>query len=262
MKVLTEVMFSVKLLTEVPAELSKRWADDTEASAEVMNNRRKAKIKNRGDYEEMISELSSQKYRSYISADFISRTGLNKEEITAKHYKNCSDGYHKYDEKLDYMYETVDGIPAKRYKERLQRAAANYGASVAKKLLSFTGTRAGGLGPAALAPLWLDGDNSLKQGDAFKIIKGSAVIVPLPGLRSAFRSALEPALIHAGAVIIRGDFQADVIRRQNDEINQLMNALANPALDLAPFATGGASHVDYLLDDSGVFLLHIKVTQK
>ncbi|MFA5795495.1 MAG: hypothetical protein WC980_10580 [Candidatus Brocadiia bacterium] len=262
MKVLTEVVFSIKPLSEVPPEIAKRWLDDTSASAEVMNNRRKAKIKNRGDYENLISEISSQKYRSYVDPNFISRTGLNKSEITAKHYKNCSDGYDKYNNKLDYVYETVDGVPAKRYKERVARAAANYGAGVAKKLLSFTGTKARGLGPAAMAPKWLDGDNSLRAGDAFEIIKGSAVVVPKPGLRSAFRAALEPKLIYSGAAIIRGDFQADVVLRHNDEINMLMNAMANPALNLVPFATGGDSHVDYMVNDAGVFLLHIKVTQK
>ncbi|MBI4712030.1 MAG: hypothetical protein HY762_01785 [Planctomycetes bacterium] len=263
MKVLTEVRFIATIEQSMPAEVTQRWTDGASRNAEIANNRRKAKIKNRGDYEAIITEISSRKYEPYINPDFVSKKGFNKDEIMAKHYKNNANGYTKYTNNLDYMYETVDGVPAKRYKEKIERTAAHYGnKNVARKVLGFSGMRSTGLGCSVQVIRWLDGESTIAKGTTVQIEQGGPMIIAQMSLRSSFRSVLEQRLNQAGAAVMRADFTAGEMKRQNDITNDLMNAMSNPGLNLVPFATGGDSRVDYIQDEAGILYVHVKVSQK
>lgn len=264
MKVISEVVYHI-LEHSVYEDMLEKYIEGAILNAERANNRRKARIKNSSDYENLITEPSQKGCASYISEDFISKSGLNKQEILEKHYKNSAEGFKKYQEKLAYMFETVDGVPAKRYKEAIRRGAPHYGKNVAQKLLAFTGDKVHGLGCASSAIRWLDGDTAIKQTATITLGKGKAVIIAKPGLRGSFRIALNSRLIQAGATITRSGFKEPIMKRQNDITNDLMNALVNPALNLVPFETGGDSYVDYLStgsDDDFIFRLKIKVSQK
>ena len=264
MKVISEVVFHV-LAHPVYEDMVEKYIESATINAERANNRRNARIKNSSDYENLITEPSQKGCASYISDDFISNSGLNKAEILEKHYKNSAEGYKKYQEKLAHMFETVDGIPAKRYKEAIKRGAMHYGKNVAQKLLAFTGDKVHGLGCASMAIRWLDGDSGVKQTSTITLGKGKAIIIPKPGLNGPFRTALNSRLVQAGAVITRSGFKAPIMKRQNDITNDLMNSFANPALNLVPFETGGDSHVDYMTegaDDDFIYRLSIKVSQK
>lgn len=267
MKVLTEVIFYV-IDWDVRPDMSNKWVDGQVVNAELMNNRRKAKIKFDGDYYEKIAGPSSLGYASYVNPDFISRGELNKDEIIIKHHENISAGWHKYNDKLDYVFETVDGVPAKRYKDiiRHPQTVQHYAQNVAKKLLPFTGDKIRGGGCAVNAMRWLDGDTSISEGAGIKMVKGSPLVIARPGLRSTFRSGFEQRLTKAGALIVRAKFQDKDIERQNDITNRFMNTVANPDLNLVPFETGGDSHVDYIKADPDkkdtLFRMEIKVSQK
>ncbi|MEW6027255.1 MAG: hypothetical protein AB1599_08170, partial [Planctomycetota bacterium] len=256
MKVIGEIKLSVITQATMPEEVSKKWRQGTTSNAETANNRRKEKIKNYNDYEAQITETSNRKYTPYINPDFVSKKGLKKNEIVFKHYKNSAAGYQKYKNKLDYMFETVDGVPTKRYNEKVERMTGHYGDNVAKKLLAFTGTKVNGLGCVVDAIRWMDGETTFAKNSTVIFMGGSSAILARPGLRSSFRSALEQRLLQAGSVIQRSDFDRDIMKKQNDTTNDLMNALTNPAMNLVPFETGGASRVDYELDDSGMFHIH------
>jgi hypothetical protein len=92
---------------------------------------------------------------------------------------------------------------------------------------------------------------------------GGPIIIAQDGLRSTFRAGLEQRLVQAGANIFRADFLEAVAKKQNDITNRFMTSQSDPALNLAPFTTGGDSHVDYLAPtpDAG-FRLEIKVSQR
>lgn len=262
MKVLSELTIWVTA-GDVPEDVNKKWVEMTIANAELGNDRRKRKIKTNVDFEGMVAGVSSQAYEKYINPDFVSKSGLNKQEITIKHHKNLVQSYPKYINKLDYMFATVDGIPAKRYKEIIQNTAQNYGKNVAEKLLAFTGMRSRSDGCAVMAMKWLDGAQISGIKEFIGHMSGGPIIIAGDGLRSTFRAGLEQRLIQAGATIFRSDFNPDVVKKQNGITNRYLTSQSDPALNLAPFTTGGASHVDYLAPtpDAG-FRLEIKVSQR
>ncbi|MEK7310326.1 MAG: hypothetical protein AAB038_05870 [Planctomycetota bacterium] len=263
-KIISELVVSVQESINMPEEVNKKWEEMSVNNAELGNARRKRKIKNQLNFEDVIVLPSNDKLNAYIHPDFISNSGLSKKEIISKHYKNLAQSFQKYQDKLDRMHATVDGVPSKRYKDALKRGAKNYGKNVAEKLLAFTGMRSGISGCSAAAIKWLDGQQITKVFEFVSHTGGSPVQIAKTGLRSAFKSCLEQRLVQAGATIRRSDFAPDIVKRQNDITNDLMNALTNPALNLVPFETGGESHVDFRPTDGKepAFRLDIRVSQK
>lgn len=262
MKVISQVEFHV-IEPSMAEDMVKKWLDSLDVNAELLNKRRKAKIKGYNDYEELIVDASQEAFKSFISADFVSKAGLNKDEIIAKRYTNMLDGYKKYQNKLDYLFETVDGIPAKRFKELIRRMAVHYGKNVAQKLLAFTGDKIRGLGCAVHTVEWLSGRKSFREGVSIEIVTGAPIAIYKEGLRSAFRSVLEQRLIQAGATIVRNKLVKSAIKRQNDLTNKLVNTLVEPTLNLAKFETDGDSCVDYHAgDEKFPFRIVVKVSQK
>ena len=53
---------------------------------------------------------------------------------------------------------------------------------------------------------------------------------------------------------MKRNYDTAVMAAQNARINHLVQNLIDPALGLTPFATGGLSHVDYILEDDQLFL--------
>ena len=262
MKVLLDVEFSV-LEGSMPPEIAQKWETMTINNAELADKRRRARIKGATEYQEIIAEGSSQSFSDYVNPNFTIKAGLNKQEIITKHFRNMVDGWQKYEDKLNYFFETVDDEPAKRYKEMVRLAASHYGQNVAKKLLAFTGTRFGGRGCAVLATKWLDGQGKTHGSTNITVKKGGALIIARPGLRTPFRGTLVPRLVQAGASIVRSEYDEAIIKKQNDTTNVLMNAMSNPALNLVSFESGGDSHVDFaLLEHGGGIHLSVRVCQK
>jgi hypothetical protein len=262
-KVISELIVTV-IAGSMPEEVNKKWEDGAINNAELGNARRKKKIKTSVDYEGMVVLPATNKLNEYINPTFISRSGLTKKEIISKHYKNAAQSFQKYQDKLDAVHATVDGVPSKRYKDAVKRGAKNYGQNVCEKLLAFTGIRFKDTGCAKMAIKWLDGQQITGMKEFVIHMDGAPLQIAKVGLRSAFRSCLEQRLVQAGATILRSDFSPDIAKLQNDITNDLMNALANPALNLVPFATGGDSHVDFKPTDDkeAAFRLDIRVSQK
>jgi len=150
----------------------------------------------------------------------------------------------------------VDGIPAKRFKELVDLAQSEFSRGTAKRTLPFTGVKIEELGPAPIAVRWLVGDDLVvgKLRDADKVIEGGPYLITKIKKRAALKAALVQRLVQAGATIVRANFSPVVITAQNDLTNELIQGFINPLLGLEPFATGGTSRVDYIMDKDDLWL--------
>jgi hypothetical protein len=161
-----------------------------------------------------------------------------------------------YNRKLDKAFATEDGIPAKRFKESVDDAQGDFSKGFAERTLPLTGDRLGGRGPAAIAALWLVGDTRVEQylrgGDS--VMEGGPYKICLQDLESTFKAALTGKIIQAGADIIKMERDPATMARQNGLMNRLVQSLIDPALGLTPFATGGLSHVDFIIDNDELYL--------
>ena len=252
----SKIVMPIDITQQAPESLSELWAAGISAKAEIINQRRLARIPDEETFLNMMADASEQRYRGFPNPAFLSRNGLVTDDIVANQGANIRRSFDKYNEAWQYMFETVDGVPAKRFKDKVARSKTAYGKGVAARTLPMTGFKDEGRGPVSIACLWLTGDQmvlrDLRSGD--RVEAGAPIIICAPQERSGFKSALVQRLIQAGAVILKANLTDSVISAHNDRTNNLVQHFLDPGLGLNPFATGGPSHVDFTKENKHLFL--------
>jgi hypothetical protein len=59
---------------------------------------------------------------------------------------------------------------------------------------------------------------------------------------------------------MKSNFSAAVITEENDQTNHLVQSMVDPSLGLMPFATGAETRLDFITENSQLFL-EVQVTQ-
>ncbi len=263
-KILTHLIRHLHVGDWSPARISEQWVDGFSINAERINTKRKMKIPDMTRYQSNLVGPSVKRYKEMVNPAFISKSGHGAQEIINSHAANLSRSYQKYQQKTDAAYETVDGIPAKRFKEAVARSKENYAAGMAKRTLPFTGTRAEGLGVAPLLCLWLT-NASIVEGlltGADELLAGHPLMLTKPSRSPSLKAALNQRLIQAGSTIDKSAYDQAVIKAQNDETNEVVQGFVDPGLNLYPFTTGGKSHIDFVNEEAKGFYLEVLVTRK
>lgn len=250
----------IDLLAVGPDDVGEYWANGMANSAPEIDKKRRHHIKDEDAYIARVADPSSKVWSKCFADDFISRAGLTKEEVTARHATNIAAAYDKYNDGLEAMFKD----DAKLFKQTLADGKKHYLKAVGKKLLAFTGTPSSGRGPAAIACLWLTNDNVI-EGDmksSYHVYAGGPFAITTREMASGFKSALNARLIQAGSIIVSANYGVTIMQRQNDITNNWINRSLDPDLNLVAFSTGGKSHVDYVMENKATMVLEIKVTQK
>jgi hypothetical protein len=253
----------VAIPSEAPNGLAEKWVLGLKTYAEIINQNRGLRIPDETKFLERLAAPASAGYQGLINPAFISNSDKVAGDITTDQGANLRRAYKKYAGKLDRAFETVDGVPAKRFKEAVERAKGDFSEGFAQRGLPFTGSYLYGLGLAGIAPRWLVGDQKvvgdLRHGD--RVLEGGPYQICQTLSRAGFKASLAQRLVQAGAQILKANHDGTVITAQNDRINHLTQSQIDPALGLTPFATGGLSHVDFVLDGAKALLLEIQVDQ-
>jgi len=262
MSIVSHVKLQVLEPQQAGEEMVTKWLENLKANAERLNEMRKAIVKDEESFQRLFAGASQKLWPAFINPAYLSKSGLDADQIIEGRLKNLKEAFELYSGKLDAAFATVDGIPAKRFKEAVERAREAFSKGIAKRTLPMTGDRRAGRGPAAIAAYWLVDDNRveeyLRAGD--DVLQGGPIRVCLPRTEAVFKTALTGRIIQAGAFIIKRERNAAEITKQNDQINHLVQSLVDPGLGLTPFATGGLSHVDFIVDH-GELYLEIQVDQ-
>jgi len=252
----------IDITQQAPESLSELWGKSMSEKAELINQRRLTRIPDEETFLNRMADSAEEGYRSYPNPAFLSRQGLIASDIITNHASNVKQSFEKYNDAWQYMFETVDGVPAKRFKDKVARSKSAFGKGVAARTLPLTGFKDEGRGPVAIAGLWLTGDHKvlrdLRSGD--RVEEGGPIRICLPDNCSGFRAALTQRLIQAGATILKAHLTDSVISAHNDRTNRLVQSMIDPGLGLTPFATVGLSHVNFTKENSQLFL-EIQVDQ-
>lgn len=240
-----------------------QWVESCQLNAERINAKRKAKIPNADVFSAKLAGASSKVYRQVLNPNFVSRKGLDAREIANRQGENLKNAYEKYNQGLNYAFETVDDETAKRYKDRVAKGKAHYKKGAGYKVNPFAGSRIYERGIMTLAGEWLTADpqvaGHLRPAD--KLVTGAPIMICRIEARSSLRVVLAGRLQQAGATIVDSTYDQTEIKKQNNITNQLVNGLVDPALGLVKFTTGGASCVDFVKDKQALSHLHIKVSK-
>ncbi|MBI4834090.1 MAG: hypothetical protein HY811_04625 [Planctomycetes bacterium] len=140
-KLLLHMTKAVPVYTEPFKDLGEKWRDGFHINAVRTNAKLLKKIPDEIRYQSQVVGASTKIFKTVFNPDFISRKGLKTRDIINKHAINLGRSYEKYKNNLEKAYETVDGIPAKRFKEAVEHAKENYSRGVLARVLPFTGTK-------------------------------------------------------------------------------------------------------------------------
>ena len=263
MPIVSHVKLIYQMLPTAGAEeAADRWAERLVAMAQKINERRKERIPDGERFIQRIAGVAAKAWRSVINPAFKSRAGMDSADITTNQGAKVQESFQKYERQCDHIFETVDGVPAKRYIDLVQQAKEGYKNGMAKHTLPFTGSKMQGRGISSLAALWLTAD-PITEGElrgADIIVAGGPYKVCPDGKKPGLKVLLAQRLTQAGSIIVKSGFDATVMTKQNQLTCEQVQGFVDPALDLIPFVAGGDSHVDFIYE-SGVFYLEIKVSK-
>lgn len=210
----------------------KRWVDGTINNAVFAHKQLRGKIPDRGAFEKLVADGSIKKWQPLVDSGFLSQSGRNTADIIALQGSNIKDAYNKWDGKVRYLFETVNGIEAGRFKEKVRHCQNLWANQAQKKTLRMTGDKVNGLGASPIAAYWLTGElkaSGLLRENTDEVLKGGPVNVVPDIMRSGFRASLVPKLTQSGILIINSDYAPKTIEHQNIVINDFIRGLQEPA---------------------------------
>jgi len=247
------IVSHVKLLViepiTTPERIVEQWADGLKTNAKRINDKLKIRIPDEGSFVSRLAAPSSEGYSPFVNPAFVNKSGLHRRDIVAGQYIKLREAYENYRQKLEDTFAEKDGVPAKLFKELVDRAKNRW-------TLPLTGSGPEDMGPAMIASLWVCGDQNVIQrlrGDD-KVLEGGPYLITELEERPALKAALTERIVQAGVAILKNGLDPAAMTDHNDRINHLVQRFADPGLGLIPFATGALSHLDFVRDGHKLFV--------
>jgi hypothetical protein len=249
---------------EAAGDMPPKWSGGLVNNAPTINDRRKASVPDDGTFNTKVAIPSNAGFSPMIDASFVSKSEHNAAMIKQLHYDNLKKAFGKWNDALDYAFETVDGVVAKRFKDAVASKQDNWAIAVAQKTLRITGDKVRGRGISPIAAYLLVGDpramSMLRPSDEW--LNGTAYDIARTGERPALKAAVQMGLVQTGLAIISSDFDSAIITAQNAVLVTLLNGLKDTTKCDA-FATPynpTKSYIAWVKDvDTGKFYLHLQV---
>jgi len=198
----------------------------------------KGAISNYEDYLVKIAKPNIDWLKQFISDDYVSNSGLTKEQIIKNAEANImsEEAYNAYMKGLNRAFQTVDGVHAKEILEALPKDMAKYAREMTFGEWRFIGPIDGkGKGAAILAGLWLSGDletlQSLRPACAAdiaagrekdEVIIGVPILITDPKRAGQLRQQLQNLLLHLGEFISYAHFSDEEIKKANERLTKLV----------------------------------------
>ncbi|MBI4712435.1 MAG: hypothetical protein HY762_03910, partial [Planctomycetes bacterium] len=153
-----ELTLYVPETVEPAGDMPERWAEGLKNNAIRMNERRQAKVPDSGTFNTKMARPSTLAFGPFVNPAFTSRSGRTPQNIKDAQGHNLGTAYNFWDDKINKVFATVDGVEAKRFKEKIDNSKDRWATRVADKTLRFTGDRIRGRGLAPIASAFLSGD--------------------------------------------------------------------------------------------------------
>ena len=259
MATIMNILLAVNPLTTAQPKIGKVWSDGLSNNAGKIDERRKESIPDEITYLSKVAEPSEQEFRKLIDAAFISRSGKNKAGINATQANKIKKAWRKYQRNWDHQFAD----DAKRFKDKVKAAEDTYAEKVSETTLALTGLKSLESGPARIAVYWLTGDpkaRGLMRPADHEVEPSQPFNITTATQRNSLRALLFSRLVQSGMAILHANFDTTVISDMNALDNHLAQSLVDSSLGLTPFASGGVSHLDFVVENGQLFL-SIKVSQ-
>jgi len=261
------LQFEVKLgfpLFEAPLRSSQQWVEVLSLNAPRINAKRKLAVPTEQSFADKIADPSSVGYQEIITGIATTRKGKTQQMIYNAQRKKLRHAFINWSQKLDFMFATVDGVEAKRFKEAIESAKNLWGKGAGSTTLRATGTRLEGIGASVIAAYWLTKHKksvgSIRGGTDI-VVAGAPFNVCKLGLQNTLVSALTQNLTFALLVAQQAGLDPSILTILNVRLNQVAQMFTDPLLDLVPFAPGAESHLDIINDAVLGEMVSVKVSK-
>ncbi|MBI4834893.1 MAG: trypsin-like peptidase domain-containing protein [Planctomycetes bacterium] len=257
------IKLAINPLTTAVPQMAELWANGLSNNAGKLIDRLQAVIPDEVSYLSRLAEPAQQEYQKVLDPSFISRKGKNKAKINTTQAYKIKKAWTKYLKNLNFMFETIDGVVAKRFKDKVDSSKEAYAERLSETTLSLTGIKSLESGPARIAVYWLTGDSKAKglmrASDEY-VVPSEPFNVTTVEKRNSLRALVMSRLIQSGMAIMHSSLSKPLIDELNLLDNSLVQGMIDPALGLESFAPGGASHLDFVKENGQLFL-EVKVSQ-
>jgi hypothetical protein len=227
---------------QIPPQIEENWVKKMiEAKGKTYRGLKKA-IKTRKDFEEKVAKPTEKTIASFINPEWSSKHGLTYKDIMNKTRDSLARAPKRYFQKRKDVFETG------KYEEKLEYGRKEYARKWCKYLGPLKGYNAGNiLGLSTLAIMALGGNRKLVGylRERNVRVEGEPLVVTTPEKLGKFKKILVSRIVHWGSEIITSGYEEVVIKRANQDLNQLVNEYRRE--DIIPFTPGGASHIDFII---------------
>jgi len=198
--------------------------------ADTINQRRKVRLPDDGTFAQLLATPAADKFKERVDFPTSTQGDRNADDIYSLQRNKLLRAYNKYNDGLDYAFEEVDGVSAKRFKNAVEAKQSNWEEEVARGTLRFTGSRARGRQVASVMGYWLTGDIQALQRlpDGSQVIEGGPYDIALEDLKATLRASITQLLIQTGVVLVESGFDPDMFVRHNGRIKNMLEKLSDP----------------------------------
>jgi len=252
-----------KAFMEVPAgiepsdSMSEGWAEALKNAAPKLYARLREAVPDWEKFQQKIADVSNQEWKGLLNPSFRSKSERNITDISNMHLEKLKESFENWDAKIAYLFETVDGVEAKRYKERIDNAKDLWVKGVIRSTLRFTGDKVRGRGVAPWAAYFLVDDKRAigMMPPGAQVLQGGPVNVTRVGLRTVLKSGLMHMLVQAGVLIASAKYDPAVVLEQNTRLNDFINGLQSATyVAFQPTVDPAKSYCLYIVDGNSMRL--------
>lgn len=239
-----DIKLTIPLSVEAAGDMPDKWAAGLVNNAELINNRRIAKIPDEGTYQTKIAAPSSVAFAPMVDAAFVSKARRNKANIVRRHYKGMANNFNHWNDKLGLAFATVDGVVASRFKNQVNDSKDNWATAAANKTLRITGDKIRGRLASQIGFWMVDDPRADQMVNALTIVDGGPYDGIYPGLEGAFKSGSMMLIMATFTRILYADFLAAELLIQNEILKDYATHMRNtfgPVDLVKPYVVAGGA---------------------
>jgi hypothetical protein len=261
-----EKKFELKLYVpenwEVAAHMADTWEKNLGDAGALIKDKLDEKLPDDGTFIRDLVNPSSTGYAPMLNPSFVSKSERNTDNIRSIRQGNMADSFLRWKENMSKAFATVDGVPAKAFKERIAAAKDRWALKMGAGMLRFTGDKIRGRSVAPITAHYLVGDMRaigwMSQGDEAQM----PYSIARDGERPSLKAAILTRLVQGGLMIVKAGPEATAeVTRQNTINAATLNGLRDP-LKCDAFVSSYDANKCFCIwetDTEGRLILHTQV---
>jgi hypothetical protein len=257
-----ELKLYVPATWEVAGHMADLWEKRLIESGELIKDKLNERMPDDGTFIREMVEPSSNGYGPYINPGFVSKGERSADNIRSTRQSNLVQAFTKWRENMLKAFATVDGVPAKAFKEKVAAAKDRWATKMAQGALRFTGDKIRGRSVAPIAAYYLVGDGRatawIGPGD---FSDGSAYNIARDRERAALKAAILQRLVQGGLMVVNSGYSITEILAQNTVNAGLLSGFSDPvkADAFVPTPAVDKCYCSWEVDTEGRLILHTQV---